>query len=145
MYKTDGVSAFLTILRTLDISGINLRKVPQTMALEAQKRLSLAPHDSFILDCLQGGEIAGSCWPDGAEPSDGPRRQEVYDAYVLYARSMQVRPLAANRFGKAFEERTGAINYQPTSGDRRRKFGLAPLSEALARFNRQLGIRDEHN
>ena len=144
MHESDGVAAFMTILKNLDISGINLRKVPQTKALEKQKRLSLAVHDQFIFDCLQGGEIAGREWPDGGESTDDPLRMEVYEAYVQYARSMQVRPIAANRFGPDFEKRTGAINYQPTSGDRRRRYGLPPLSEALARFNRQLGIRDEH-
>ena len=149
LYKSDGLQAFLTLLLKLDISGVNLRKVPQTDGLARQKVLSLEPHDQFILDCLHGGEIAGEVWPEDRpeknETNRDPRRQDVYDAYVQYARAMQVRPVAANRFGKVFEARTGAIPYQPGSDDRRRKYELPKLSEALKRFHSQLGIRYDHD
>lgn len=145
IFDGGGLQAFLSLLMKLDISKINLRKVPQTKALEVQKRLSLEPHDSFILDCLQGGEIAGRVWPDSADPDSDPRRQEVYEAYVQYARSMQVRVLPDNRFGKAFADRTGATVWQPGGGDRRRKYQLPPLAEVLKRFNAQIGIRHDHD
>ncbi len=117
-----GLRAFLALLLKLDISKMNLRKVPQTKALEAQKRMSLEPHDAYILDCLQGAEVAGRCWPDACEPENDPRRQEVYDCYVQYARALQVRPIASNRFSMIFEERTGATTWQPGTGDRRRRY-----------------------
>jgi hypothetical protein len=145
VFDGDGLQAFLSLLMKLDISKVNLRKVPQTKALEIQKVLSLEPHDSYILDCLQEGEVAGYWWPEGGRPDNGPMRQEVYDAYVKYARAMQVRPIAANRFGTTFMQRTGASSYQPGGSDRRRKFALPLLSDALKRFNEQLGIRHDHD
>lgn len=139
-----GLRALLTLLQKLDISTVNLRKVPQTAGLEAQKVLSLEQHDQFILDCLTEEEICGESWTatDGG-PGPGPLRTDVYDAYVAYARASSVRPIAANRFGTHFSARTGAVAYRPGSSDRRRRYLLPDPEEALARMRMQLGIRPD--
>ena len=137
MIDSDGRAAFLRVLLNIDLSGINLRKIPQTKALEKQKRLSLEPHDSFILDALSDGEICATPWD---EETRTPLRGDVYDAYVAYARARSVRPITSNRFAPIFEARTGAVSFQPGSGDRRRRYELPPLSMALRRFNAQIGV-----
>lgn len=139
-----GLRALLTLLQKLDISKVNLRKVPQTAGLDAQKVLSLEQHDQFILDCLTGGELCGEVWAETeASGGMGPLRSEVYDAYVSYARASSVRPIAANRFGTHFINRTGAVPYQPTSSDRRRRYMLPDPYKALARMQAQLVIRPD--
>lgn len=139
-----GLRALLTLLQKLDISEVNLRKVPHTNGLDAQKVLSLEQHDQFILDCLTGGELCGEVWTDTeASGGMGPLRSEVYDAYVSYARASSVRPIAANRFGPHFSKRTGAVPYQPGSSDRRRRYLLPDPDEALKRMQAQLGIRPD--
>lgn len=155
-----GLRALLTLLQKLDISKVNLRKVPQTAALAAQKVLSLEQHDQFILDCLTGAELCGAFWDkktekgtgrvvgalwtrEGDELVGGPLRSDVYNAYVAYARASSVRPIAANRFGTLFTNRTGATPYQPGAGDRRRRYELPEPEKALARMQDQLGIRGE--
>lgn len=140
MFDGDGSRALLSLLQKMDLSKVNLRAVPQTAALDTQKRLSLEVHDQFILDCLTEGEISGRAWEAG---KNDPIRQEVYEAYARYAGALHVRPLAANRFGPHFEKRTGARTHQPGGGDRRRRYELPNIGEALTRFNVQLGVRPD--
>jgi len=140
MFDGDGCRGFLRLLQLLNISKVNMRAVPQTEALQVQKQLSLEPHDAFILDALQGGELLERGWVESANPEDDPARTDVFDAYVEYCRALHCRPLAANRFGPLFEERTGATTYRESSGTRRRKYQLPPLDQARRRFEQALGI-----
>ena len=138
--RGDGLRALLTLLQKFDISGVNLRKIPHTQGLDAQKVLSLESHDQFILDCLTGEEICEEAW---ASTEAGPLRSDVYAEYVRYARASSVRPISANRFGPIFLGRTGAVTYQPGGTDRRRRYILPSAEEALARMRAQLGIRPD--
>lgn len=52
-----GYEALLHYLMSLDLSGFNVRKVPQTRALRDQKMLSLAPEQSWWLAKLQDGRV----------------------------------------------------------------------------------------
>lgn len=141
MFDGDGCRAFLRLLQVLDISGVNLRAAPQTEALQVQKRLSLEPHDQFILDALQDGEICGRAWMAGGSCLNDPIKADVYDAYVAYCRARQARPIASNRFGPHFEKRTGAGTWQPGEGsDRRRRYQLLDVEATLSRFDGQLGV-----
>ena len=143
MFDGDGLPALLALLQQFDLTGVNLRKVPQTDALATQKQLSLETHDQFILDCLVSEEICGRAWVEGSKDMADPIRADVYEAYVNYCRARRGRPLADNIFGPHFMERIGiTVVWQPPAKheDRRRRYQLPKCEDALRRFNTQLSL-----
>jgi hypothetical protein len=67
--ESGGYEALLHHLMTLDISGINLRKAPDTDALNEQKELNLSTEESWWQDILQEGKVLA--------------RQETWDSVVV--------------------------------------------------------------
>ena len=57
-WEGGGREAFLDHLLTLDLSGFNVRRVPQTEALRDQKLLSLPTVDRWFYTRLRAGNIS---------------------------------------------------------------------------------------
>ena len=79
-----GREALLHFLLNYDLTGINLRKVPQTDALLEQKLLSLDSVGKYWYDILRDGAFEG----EDRDWSQGPltiRTRTVQDAYVAHA------------------------------------------------------------
>jgi hypothetical protein len=62
--RSGGDSALLHILLDLDLTGFDVRSVPQTNALVSQKLKTLDPLDTLWHDCLDEGSI-GFCDESG--------------------------------------------------------------------------------
>jgi hypothetical protein len=59
-----GNAALMDFLLNVDISGINLRKIPKTAGLLETKLMSLKPLEIFWYECLMAGSIGGNgIWP----------------------------------------------------------------------------------
>lgn len=81
-----GYDNLFNFLRTRDLSNFNIRKVPQTEELQAQKNMSLAPHQEWWLQCLVDGKIHPT--QDGWAmvcPKD-----EAFDSYSDYMHKLRV-------------------------------------------------------
>lgn len=65
-----GREALLHVLQNWDLSGFNVRAVPQTRALQEQKEMSLGPIDSWWFHkLLEGDLLPGKGWPREVEKS----------------------------------------------------------------------------
>ena len=52
-----GLEAFMHLLRTFDLSKVDVYSVPTTAALLEQKEESMAPHERWWLQCLHEGQL----------------------------------------------------------------------------------------
>jgi hypothetical protein len=63
--EAGGYAALLHLLQTRDVSQFRIRKYPETEVLRDQKERSLAQHEAWWKDKLNGGEILpGEGWPE---------------------------------------------------------------------------------
>ncbi len=61
-WETDGSSALLTLLQRIDLSEFNIRKVPNTAALDQQKLEALTGLDAWLFEKLQNEENWKQKW-----------------------------------------------------------------------------------
>lgn len=146
-----GLAAMLHDLLALDLSGFEVRSVPETDALADQKRHTLHARGgplAWLQDVLEAGEIklAGDLatsivW--GAEGLMVPRT-ELYDAYLGWERSHGRSQRAAERewFGRKLAQALGPAfrggdNVRMPSRvnrDRPRAYELGPLDACRSAF-----------
>ena len=153
--RTGGDSALLHILLHRDLSGFNVRDVPQTNALASQKLKSLDALETWWHDCLDDGSIGfcddegrflglhrafmgtsdSECWPRFAATKG------LYDAYTAHSKSMGRRyPLPSSEFGKQFSRLAKVSRTRPTvRGSRVNGYDLPSLSDARQDFCHFLG------
>lgn len=129
-----GLSALLTLLLRFPLESVNLRKVPETGALRAQRALSLEPHHQFIFDALSGGSILRRDWDDAHEAMT----DAVYDAYIDAAKKRGKSHLLAKEvFSKKFIEATGAtVTRARRDGHRVHLYRLPPWHRAADHFRK---------
>ena len=72
-----GAEALLHHLLNLDISGVNLRKIPQTAALLDQKMASLGSEQAWWLDILTKGILPAGCDLPNETPATA-----AYESYI---------------------------------------------------------------
>jgi hypothetical protein len=75
-----GAEAFLDYLLKLDISQVNLRKVPRTAELLKQKIYSMEPFESWLMNLLMGGVLP---WA-GLEPDESVASQ-LFKSFIAAA------------------------------------------------------------
>jgi hypothetical protein len=75
-----GREALLDLLLSIDLSGINLRKIPKTAALFEQKLASLSPEQGWWLDTLSRGELPWGIDEPGRCPAS-----RLFDRYRQHA------------------------------------------------------------
>jgi Family of unknown function (DUF5906) len=75
-----GRAALLDYLLSYDLSGVNLRQIPETAALLDQKIASLPPEKGWLLDFLRDGRLPWGCDDERRCPAAA-----LYDHYVRHA------------------------------------------------------------
>jgi hypothetical protein len=138
MLDGGGLAAFFTFLMKMDLSQVNLRKVPHSKALDKQKILSLGPLENFVYNCLQECRIDGVHWGDKAIT---PNTTHIYNDYVVFAKSQGCSyPEAPNRFAPHFRGLTNAVTKQEKGNERRRYYEIPNHEVTLQHFYKQVGV-----
>ncbi|MDH4557812.1 hypothetical protein E8F11_22010 [Pseudomonas sp. BN417] len=134
LYDNDrhGLRALLSVLLNINLSKVDLRKVPETDGLRVQRTLSLDPHDQFILDALIDKHIAGVDWGW----STTVEKEAVYEAYVDAGKKRgKAHLLPRSCFAKHFIRCTDAKQTRPKVGSRRPySWALPKWEDAVKRF-----------
>jgi hypothetical protein len=82
-YNAGGAAATLHYLRNFDLSKLNLRLVPQTMALQDQKLEALDNVTEWLLNCLHSGEMRqASVGGNVVQFGTTAAKSEIHDIYV---------------------------------------------------------------
>jgi energy-coupling factor transporter ATP-binding protein EcfA2 len=151
MYGNDneGLRALLAFLQAIDLSGVNLRDVPQTDALRQQVALSMDVPDKFIQDALVSGRIAGHDWWIGGRDGKGLAIDKVslHAAYLEYTKAMgKSRPMDLAQFCKHFAKRIEVSDTRPRVGGKQgpRLFQLPTRNEAIRQFAATMRIDLDH-
>jgi len=128
-----GREALLDYLLNFDLTGIELRQIPNTAALLDQKIASLPPEKGWLLDLLRNGRLPPGCPKDNECPVDA-----LFDSYVEHAQRQGARR-------RSIETEIGALLNKtfPTLrrvrvcvGDHRLYvYRFPPLAECRERFN----------
>lgn len=92
-----GRENFLFFLQTLDLSGWDVRKVPQTTALQDQKLLSLSPEQEWWYQKLQNGKVI----PNHVSWNAPVFKEDLRLDYVNYSKDLGIpRRLSSTVLGK---------------------------------------------
>jgi len=135
----EGRRALLSLLQSFDLSGVSIRKVPETAALRKQRALSMAVEDQFIHDALVDGELLDADWNIGRNIP----KSELYGEYVRYSKGRgRSFTLDSARFGKHFMKRTGAVATRlgGIATGRTRAYKAPSREEAAKRFAQEMKI-----
>tara|TARA_R100001443_G_scaffold108702_3_gene119512 strand:+ start:674 stop:2941 length:2268 start_codon:yes stop_codon:yes gene_type:complete len=142
-FHNGGGGALLYYLKHFDLTTVNVRKAPQTDALDEQKLENLNGVDSWLLASLQNAEfrehkIAGESLQFGEEVS----KTQLYAIYASSVRGRYESVIKENSFWKALRS-AGAYEeevHKRSAGTRFRAVRLKTLKEARSRFQEYLGI-----
>lgn len=145
-FHNGGGSALLYYLKHFDLSSVNVRKAPQTAALDEQKLENLSGVDAFLLASLQNAEfrehkIAGESLQFGEEVS----KTQLYAIYTSSVKGRYEAVTRENSFWKALRK-TGIYTeevHKRAGGARFRAVQLETLKKARKSFEEYLGITVE--
>jgi len=137
--ENGGLAALMHHLQSLDLEGVNLRKIPQTDALADQKLRSLDSVAAWLFSCLDNGGIEEVDTNTTTHFWDWPETYgttKMYNAYIGYCKRVgQSHPVRDTVFGK------GIIKYVPSIAKRREGgknrqhvYLLPPLDQARQEF-----------
>jgi hypothetical protein len=137
-YFQGGAGAIMHYLQNFELANVNVRVAPATQALADQKLESLGTIDSWLLSCLQNGEIrehrvAG----DKVEWGDDVPKAQLYDIYVSSVRGRYESPVKEVAFWKHLRGCDGLLlaETQKRVGESRvRCVKLAMLRDARLAF-----------
>jgi len=140
-------------LLAMDLSGFDVRAIPQTAAKAQQQTYSLSGPNAWLLQALQEGGIEtgnGFQWWD----RDGLTISKdcAYHSYKDFSKGQRhYRPATLSDWSKKIRKALGPCitDTRPSVGDaRQRSFKLAPLLECRRRFAIHIGasnIEWEHD
>jgi hypothetical protein len=136
------LAALLHDLLEFDLSDFRLRKVPQTEALEDQKRLSLDSIADWLLVLLEEGQFQDQPgWPEAVAT------QDLHADYVTYTRSKSGRPVQDSMFSKRVQKIVGATTVRRRTGipatSRSRSLEFPSLAECRKRFDNYTGFETD--
>lgn len=131
-WNNGGKEALLGYLLEYDLTGFNIRKVPNTAALEQQKLQSLPPIDAWLYERL--------CEPDWVTERV---KESVMAAISAYAKDHGSRwdRVSNESVGKKLADRVGAKSSRQASGSRLYIWVFPELSEARKIFAASLGLK----
>ncbi|WP_091685987.1 primase-helicase family protein [Methylocapsa palsarum] len=136
--NTSGPAAFLHYLQCFDLTRVDLAAIPKTDALFEQKLETLPPLDSWLLDCLREGQLAGEEGPAEIQKTD------VYRSYEAFAKRKNTRALDVSMFWRSLRKmlkiETRESEYKPrdTGGAQRRIFLPPALTICREHFSDHL-------
>jgi hypothetical protein len=134
-----GREAMLYDLQRLDITGINLRIIPKTIALTNQVIQNLESVPKFWLHCLTNPKSLPKI-------KDGERscviKSELYDSYCDFCKKNSIRHiLSSNSFGKAIRKYCpGMQDGRSSMAKRPTLYILPPLTECRGQFEKAIGM-----
>lgn len=137
-----GREALLYHLQNLDISGVNLRKFPQTAALFEQKLFSMTPIEKFLYVKLEAGSL-GIDWPTEIAVRD------LYQDFIVFCTQTGVRHRpSSSEFGTQLKKLVPSITRAKGSASkynthRPNVYRLPSLSACRRAFERYINYQVE--
>ncbi|WOG26278.1 DUF5906 domain-containing protein [Endozoicomonas sp. 8E] len=119
-----GLEALHHLLVTRDISSKNLRDVPKTDALLAQKEQSMEPAESWWYTCLHDGQL----YPHNREWPEHTDKKQLYEAFKNSAGS-KAEYTANNAFYRKLKEMSPNINTNCKIREKGKQFRVVRLSD----------------
>ena len=143
-YRQGGAGHMLHFLRTFDLSKVNVRVAPRTQALSDQKIESLDTVDTWLLSCLQNGElrehrVAG----DKLEWGEEAVKSQLYEIYRSSVTGRYESPVKENAFWRKLRAIDGILlgeTQRRVGGARVRLVELPSLLEARRAFAQALAL-----
>jgi hypothetical protein len=155
--RNGGLEALMQHLLQYDLTGINLRDAPKTAALLEQKHFTMKPVQRFWYERLKDGfpithrdiEVQG----DWAKDWAWVRTTSLYQDFLRQAKDEgQLHRPTAEQFGQQLRQLCPSVKRQPhkmravddwggDSFDKPKCYGLPPLAEARAEFEKHFGQR----
>jgi len=137
--ENGGLAALMHHLQSLDLEGVNLRKIPQTDALADQKLRSLDSVAAWLFSCLDNGGIEEVDTNTTTHFWDWPETYgttKMYNAYIGYCKRVgQSHPVRDTVFGKAIIKYVPSIAKRREGGkNRQHVYLLPPLDQARQEF-----------
>ena len=138
--ENGGLEALMHHLQSLDLDGVNLRKIPQTDALADQKLRSLDSVAAWLCSCLNNGGIEQSEGVSTTYLQDWPETYgtaEMYNAYIGYCKRVgQNHPVRDTVFGKSLVRYLPSISKRRDGGkNRQHVYLLPPMDQARQEFS----------
>jgi hypothetical protein len=128
--ENGGIEALMHHLQSVDLAGVNLRKIPQTDALADQKLRSLDSVAAWLFSCLDNGgieEVETSLsthlrnWPETCGTTN------LYNAYLGYCKRVgQSHPVRDTVFGKCLAKYLPSMSKRREGGKNRQQVYLLP-------------------
>ncbi|RWE37420.1 DUF5906 domain-containing protein [Mesorhizobium sp.] len=138
-----GRAALLHYLLNHDLTGFNIRKVPNTLALGEQKIQGLKNVDHWWFDILESGRLPCAVEGDWTKEETVCDKDDFFDAYTgwMHSRRYDGRVLNDVHFGQAMHRMLPILQKRRgRSGlDRVPKYAFPPLEECRQAFEKFLG------
>ena len=136
----DGRAAMLYDLQHMDLSGFNVRAVPDSAAKTEQKLLSLRGAKSWLHQALQDGAIGYDRWQEIGLTVSKDHAYENYNEFSKQRREWQ--PEAKNLWSKSIRDALSSCMNETRpgiAGNRVRQFVFAPLTDCRRQFANHVG------
>jgi hypothetical protein len=143
-WETGGREAFLYHLLTIDLSGFNVRRVPQTEALRDQKLLSLPTVDRWFYGMLRAGRNdsgpADNHSNDRTQWPEWVQTEFLWNAYSESCQHERARPGSLVAFGMRFKTLLPpSARRQQRGSPRLWGYEFPPLDECRRHFEKLVG------
>jgi len=137
--ENGGLAALMHHLQSLDLEGVNLRKIPQTDALADQKLRSLDSVAAWLFSCLDNGGIEEAETSSSTYFHDWPKTFKtvlMYSAYLGHCKRVgQSHPVRNTVFGKSLTKYLPSVSKRRAGGENRQHiYILPPLDQARQEF-----------
>ena len=137
--ENGGIEALMHYLQSVDLEGINLRKLPQTDALADQKLRSLDSVAAWLFSCLDNGGIEEADTSLSTQLLNWPETfgtTNLYNAYLVYCKRVgQSHPVRDTVFGKCLAKYLPSMSKRRKGGKNRQQvYLLPPLDQARQEF-----------
>lgn len=135
----DGAGSYLAYLQDLDLTGFDITAIPQTRALDDQKRHSMPPLERWWERAIESGRLWEEAFGEGAVG-----KEALYGDYCESIRAMRFggEPMGVVLFWKQFRVMCpGTREGRPRSrSDRKRQVLLPTRTTCNAAFERHIGV-----
>ena len=137
--ENGGLEALMYHLLSVDLEGVNLRKIPQTDALADQKLRSLDSVATWLYGCLDNGGIEATDTSSTTDFLDWPASYgttKMHNAYLGHCKRVgQNHPERDTVFGKSLQKYLPSISKRREGGKNRQHAYLLPtLDQARQEF-----------
>lgn len=135
-----GLNALLAHLLAIDLRGWQIRAVPETNGLKAQRSATLEPHFQFLYEAIASHDLAGHAWGDEMRIA----KPALYERFVEVARKRgATHPCDERVFGRRITETFGWGTVQSSDGRRYWKVTDWNASKAAFERTRKVSFDDE--